>query len=69
MFYMHVYTLNSTNLVVSLCLLSGIEGNVAEFTVQRFTQFFQPQRVLLLLHAEWRALVLGLLAGWGCLTR
>lgn len=59
----------SADLVVSLRLLSRVEGNVAEFTVQRFTQFPQPQRVLLLLHPQWRALVLGMLAGWGRLTR
>lgn len=57
-----------TDLVVSLCLLSGVEGNIAEFTVQRFTQFTQPQRVLLLLHTQRGALILGLLTGWGCLT-
>lgn len=59
----------STDLVVSLCLLSRVEGNVAEFTVQRFTQFSQPQRVFLLLHPQKRALILGLLTGRGCLTQ
>lgn len=59
----------SNDLVVSLCLLGRVEGNVAEFTVQWFTQLPQPQRVLLLLHPQWRALVLGMLAGWGRLTQ
>lgn len=58
----------SADLVVSLCLLSGVESNVAELTVQRFTQFPQPQRVLLLLRTQRRALILGLLTSCGCLT-
>lgn len=58
-----------SDLVVSLCLLSRVEGNIAEFTVKRFTQFPQPQRVLLLLHTQRRTFILRLLAGWGGLTR
>lgn len=65
----HVRACVSTGLVVSLRLLSGVEGNIAEFTVQRFAQFLQAQRVLLLLHPRRRAPVPGLLTDWGRLTR
>lgn len=58
----------SADLVVSLCLLSRVESNIAELTVQWFTEFPKPQRVLLLLRAQRRALVLGLLTSGGCLT-
>lgn len=58
-----------TDLVVSLCLLGGVERNVAQFTVQWFTQFPQPQRVLLLFCTQRGPLILGLLADGGWLTQ
>lgn len=58
-----------TDLVVSLCLLGGVERNVAQFTVQWFTQFPQPQRVLLLFCTQRGPLILGLLADRGWLTQ
>lgn len=51
-----------SDLVVSLCLLSRVEGNIAEFAVEWFTKFPQPQRVLLLLCTQGRVFILGLLA-------
>lgn len=51
-----------SDLVVSLCLLSRVECNIAEFAVQWFTKFPQAQGVLLILCTQWRVFILGLLA-------